>query len=61
VNGYYDPLMTFIDHALEEGFIGAAHRSLISVEDTPAALLDQLERRRVAVRKRARQKAPDVG
>ncbi len=61
VEGYYDTLLAFVEHALEEGFIGAAHRSLICVEDTPAALLDQLERRRAEVRKRARQKAPDVG
>ncbi len=61
VDGYYDTLLAFIDHALEEGFIGAAYRSLISVEDTPSALLDQLERRRIEARKRARQKAPDAG
>ena len=61
VDGYFDTLLAFVEHALEEGFIGAAHRSLISVEDTPAALLDRLERRRAEVRKRARQKAPDVG
>ncbi len=58
VSGYYDPLMAFIDHALAEGFIGQEHRALLCVESVPAALLDQLERRRIAARKRARQKAP---
>lgn len=61
VDGYYDMLLAFVEHAFKEGFIGAAHRSLISVEDTPAALLDQLERRRIEARRRARQKAPEVG
>jgi uncharacterized protein (TIGR00730 family) len=60
VNGYYDPLMAFIDHALAEGFIGPEHRSLLSVEAEPAALLDQLERR-VAANKRLRRRAPGAG
>lgn len=61
VHGYYDTLLAFIEHALSEGFVGQEHRTLLIVEDTPATLLDQLERRRIAVRKRSRQKAPDVG
>jgi predicted Rossmann-fold nucleotide-binding protein len=42
VNGFYDPLMQMIDHAIEEGFISAANRSIVIVKDTPADLLDAI-------------------
>jgi uncharacterized protein (TIGR00730 family) len=42
VDGYFDPLVKFIDHAIESGFIKPAHRELIFVEREPAALLDRL-------------------
>jgi len=41
---FYDRLTGFFDHAIEEGFIKSKHRSLIVAADTPADLLDQLER-----------------
>lgn len=42
VAGYFDPLVTLIDHAVEEGFIKPKHRGLIVVESRPDALLKQL-------------------
>jgi uncharacterized protein (TIGR00730 family) len=42
VDGYFDPLVGLIDHAIREGFITPAHRELIVVEREPARLLDRL-------------------
>ncbi len=42
VDGYFDPLVALIDHAIREGFITAAHRELVVVESEPARLLDHL-------------------
>ena len=40
VEGYYDPLLTFFDHAVEEGFISSALRSLVLYAPEPAGLLE---------------------
>ncbi len=45
IEGYFDPLIQFLDTATEEGFIADAHRDLLVVADTPEALLDELEAR----------------
>ena len=42
VGGYFDPLLRVIDHAIDEGFITAAHRELIVVEEHPTPLLRRL-------------------
>lgn len=42
VNGYFDGLVAWIDHALDQGFIRPQHRSLIVIDSAPAALLDKL-------------------
>ena len=42
VNGFYSTLGTFLDHVVEEGFLRPAHRSMLQVATTPAALLDGL-------------------
>jgi uncharacterized protein (TIGR00730 family) len=42
VSGYYDRLIAFLDHALEEGFIRPEHRPLIQVGDHPEELLRRL-------------------
>lgn len=39
VNGYFDPLLAFLDHAANEGFLRAEHRQMLLVADTPAELL----------------------
>ena len=40
VAGYYDPLIQFLDHAVEQDFIKPKHRALLIVESDPGALLD---------------------
>lgn len=40
--GYFDPLMSLINHAQREGFIYEEHRQLISINENPTALLDAL-------------------
>lgn len=39
VNGYYQPLMSFIDHMIAERFLPAAHRGSIVVESDAERLL----------------------
>jgi uncharacterized protein (TIGR00730 family) len=41
VAGYYDPLIQFLDHGVEQDFIKAKHRALLIVESDPGALLDR--------------------
>jgi hypothetical protein len=43
VAGYFDGLLSFVDHAVAEGFVRPVHRDLLVVADTPLALLDALE------------------
>ena len=40
VNGYYDDLTAFLDHAVTEEFVKPIHREQVIAESTPAALLD---------------------
>ena len=42
VDGYYAPLVAFVDHAVAEGFVGVDARAALVVEQEPAALLDRL-------------------
>jgi uncharacterized protein (TIGR00730 family) len=44
VAGYFDPLLAFLDHAVEERFVSTDHRALLRVADDPELLLDALER-----------------
>ena len=41
--GYYDSLLSFINHTANQQFIQPAHRELILVEEDPEALLDRFE------------------
>ena len=41
VAGYFEPLLALIQHASGEGFIPAAHLSLLLYEDDPTVLLDR--------------------
>jgi len=41
INGYYDKLLEFLDHAVDELFIHKPHRDLILASDQPVNLLDQ--------------------
>ncbi len=42
IKGYFDHLIRFVDHAVQEGFIHPAHRDLMLVDSAPEALLDRL-------------------
>jgi uncharacterized protein (TIGR00730 family) len=42
VEGFYDPLLAFFDHAVERNFIRPAHRQLVHTETNPDRLLDLL-------------------
>jgi uncharacterized protein (TIGR00730 family) len=44
VAGFYDGLAAFLDHAVRERFLRAEHRAMLLCEDSPAAVLDALER-----------------
>ncbi|MBK8816901.1 MAG: TIGR00730 family Rossman fold protein [Methylococcaceae bacterium] len=41
VNGYYDWLIKFLDHTLEEQFVKKHHHALLMVEKTPEVLLER--------------------
>jgi uncharacterized protein (TIGR00730 family) len=43
VNGYFDPLIGFMDHAVTQEFISPVSRSLVIVENTPEKLLRKFE------------------
>jgi len=40
--GYFDHMIRFVDHAVQEGFIHPTHRELMLVADSPEAILDRL-------------------
>lgn len=40
IGNYYDGLVAFLDHAVDEAFIKPIHRSLLQVSDCPSQLLD---------------------
>jgi uncharacterized protein (TIGR00730 family) len=43
VNGYYDALAAFLDHAVRSRFLRAEHRAVLSVEADAGALLERLD------------------
>jgi uncharacterized protein (TIGR00730 family) len=42
VEGYFDPLIDFLDRAVAEQFIQATHRGMLLVDTDPESLLDRL-------------------
>jgi len=42
VAGYFDHLLAFLDHAVQEGFIRQAYRDMLRVSADPEQLLEQL-------------------
>ncbi len=46
VNGYFAPLLGFLDHAVREGFLASPHRAMFVVGIEPGALIDGLVARR---------------
>jgi hypothetical protein len=43
VRGFYDPLMTFLDHQRDEGFVKPGLRDTLLSAESPATLLDAME------------------
>jgi uncharacterized protein (TIGR00730 family) len=42
IDGYFNPLLDIIGHAVEEGFVRSQHTDLAVVDDDPASLLERL-------------------
>lgn len=42
VNGYYDSLIAFLDHAVAQQFVKDIHRNMLIVEEQPADLLQRM-------------------
>jgi uncharacterized protein (TIGR00730 family) len=42
VNGFYDKLIEYADHVIDQGFMEAKHKDLIIVSNDPEELLDQV-------------------
>lgn len=40
VDGFFDGLLSFIDHSIDEGFVRREHRPMVLVSESPDALLD---------------------
>ncbi len=49
VDGYFDHLLAFLQHASEQEFIRPQHRSLLSVGASTSSLLEQMARQAAAV------------
>jgi uncharacterized protein (TIGR00730 family) len=49
VDGYFDRLLSFVEHAIDEGFVRREYRTMIPVAASPAALLDTFVSYRPAV------------
>lgn len=41
VEGYYDPLLAFVDHAIEQGFIQEVYKQLFLVDTDPTRLIQR--------------------
>jgi uncharacterized protein (TIGR00730 family) len=42
VNGYFDPLVRFLDSATQQRFVTQAHRDMVLVDQDPGVLLERL-------------------
>ena len=42
VEGYYEPLLAMVDHAVAEGFVKPVHRAMVLSGSDPVSLLDQM-------------------
>jgi uncharacterized protein (TIGR00730 family) len=61
VNRYFDKLLEFLDHCVEEGFIRAEHRVMLLLEEDPRKLLEgMVAARPVRVDKWVRSKAGTI-
>ncbi len=44
VNGYFDHLLAYLDHAQQEGFLRPENRQMLLQDNEPAGLIQQFER-----------------
>jgi uncharacterized protein (TIGR00730 family) len=44
IAGYYDPLISLFDHALEHGFVNETNRAIVETFATIAALVERIVR-----------------
>lgn len=42
ISGYFDALLTFLDHMVTQGYLSPMHRDLLLVDTDPEALLDRM-------------------
>ncbi len=42
VDGYFDPLLQWVESAIDHGFVNEAYKGLLLVDQDPAALLDRM-------------------
>lgn len=49
VEGYFDSLLAFLDHSVQEAFVRDAHRAMLLVDDSPQSLLDRFAAYRAPV------------
>lgn len=59
VNGFYRKLGDFLDHLVSERFVRPAHRDMLQIADTPAALLEALRAWQPSVAPKWVDRAPD--
>jgi hypothetical protein len=43
INGFYDPLLAFLDHCVVEGMLKQKNREILLVADTVESALSQLQ------------------
>jgi uncharacterized protein (TIGR00730 family) len=43
VRGYFDGLLSFVDHSIHEGFVRPDYRAMMSVASSPGELIDLLD------------------
>jgi predicted Rossmann-fold nucleotide-binding protein len=43
VHGFFDPLLSFIDHSINEGFVRTEHRAMVVVSNAADELLQRFE------------------
>ena len=41
IDGYFDALLAFLDHSVNEAFVREVHRAMLLVDDSPRRLLDR--------------------
>lgn len=49
VEGYFDSLLAFLDHSVEQAFVRDTHRAMLLVDDSPRSLLDRFAAYRAPV------------